>query len=125
MTTRSEKQKVYRKRWNKSAHGRAVVKAWYKRQPETYQRDRHLKSAYGMTWEDKVRMYEGQKGLCKACRRPLPPIDSSRIHIDHDHNTKKIGGLLHEKCNRILGFEENQPGILSKILEYKALREKE
>jgi len=125
MKSRAEKQRIARKRWNKSAHGRAVVRAWYGRQSPTYHRDRHLKSAYGMTWQDKVQMYEEQHGLCKACGLPLPPIDSPKLHIDHDHNTNKVGGLLHEKCNRILGFEENQPGILLKVIEYKTLREKQ
>ena len=52
--------------------------------PEVKQRrhDMALRRLYGITWSDKVQMYQEQKGLCGLCGQPLDP-EISKAHVDH------------------------------------------
>lgn len=77
-----------------------------------------LKKKYGITLEEKQLMYVAQKGLCAACGKPLPE-DFTKACVDHDHLTGVVRQLLHRTCNIVLGYEENEPGIIEKVLEYK------
>jgi hypothetical protein len=56
--------------------------------------------------------YEKQNGKCGICERKIGHITKdgreARLALDHCHKTNKIRGLLCGKCNRGLGFlEEN------------------
>lgn len=62
-----------------------------------------LKVTYGITHEDYLKMFRAQRGRCAICRSE----DTGRTKhfcIDHDHKTKKIRGLLCQRCNRALGL---------------------
>jgi hypothetical protein len=61
----------------------------------------HLKRKYGMTLRQYEEMLEAQEGRCAICEEP-PRADIS-LHIDHDHATGVVRGLLCFKCNNALG----------------------
>lgn len=61
---------------------------------------------YGMTYEKKSLMFSEQKGLCAICKK-LMELDN-RCHVDHDHETGEIRGLLCNKCNSGLHYIENK-----------------
>ena len=42
-----------------------------------------------------------QRGVCALCQRP-PKEGGRRLHIDHDHATLELRGLLCFRCNRAL-----------------------
>lgn len=44
--------------------------------------------------------------------------DISRMHIDHDHATGKIRGLLCQGCNTALGYVKDNPLILRALALY-------
>jgi len=70
-------------------------------------RSRFLHNLYGITLDDKRRIYEEQKGLCALCGEPLPN-DFRKAAVDHNHETKKVRALLHKfPCNNGLGWFEN------------------
>lgn len=50
----------------------------------------------------KAQLIIEQKGLCRLCGHPLPS-DTSKIHLDHDHETGHVRGALHSSCNRTEG----------------------
>jgi len=77
-----------------------------------------LRSRYGITLEDKKRMWEVQKGLCGICENPLS-LDLSEVCTDHNHLTGQVRALLHKNCNTVLGYEEKNPGYLANVLAYK------
>jgi len=82
-----------------------------------YQANKVLKCRYGISLEQKKQMYEDQKGLCKLCGEPLL-MDYRKAHIDHDHETDEIRGLLHSTCNWLIGFVENNNDLIGTIQGY-------
>lgn len=64
---------------------------------------RRLRQKYGMGEVDYARMFEEQEGKCALCYRLLA-LDKSRASVDHSHKTGKVRGLLHRKCNLLLGL---------------------
>ena len=45
------------------------------------------------------RLIAAQRGVCAICGAPPK---TRRLHIDHDHRTGKVRGLLCQRCNRAL-----------------------
>lgn len=45
-------------------------------------------------------------------------LQGSRKHIDHDHNTSKIRGVLCSKCNHAIGLMHEDKEILAKAIDY-------
>ena len=73
----------------------------------------HLKRAYGLTPEDYQRMVVEQDGRCAACGEPPTGAGHcGRLHIDHDHETGDIRGLLCVTCNQGLGQFKDSPARL-------------
>ena len=57
---------------------------------------------YGITVEQYTQMMEDQDGFCAIC------YAEPATHIDHDHETGRVRGLLCGACNRGLGqFKED------------------
>lgn len=70
--------------------------------------DRHLRSRYGITEDERNEMEQQQEGLCAICG------DATSLHVDHCHETGKVRALLCGSCNRGLGmFGENPDRLLS------------
>lgn len=102
---------------------------WYKenkkdiqmRQKEKYNYDDNrkysLKAHYGLTPDDYTRLFEKQDGKCAICKTPQEKL-SSRLHVDHDHKTGKIRGLLCQKCNHGLGQFNDNPKLLHMAIKY-------
>src|SRR6267142_6623170 len=67
-----------------------------------------LKYHHNLSLEDFEKMKEKQKGLCYICEKS-PELGSRKtLFVDHCHKTKKIRGLLCQKCNSGLGmFNDN------------------
>lgn len=80
------------------------------------QREGHLKRKFGMTIEDYKRMLEEQGGGCATCGRP--PRPDIALHIDHDHETGRVRGLLCFRCNNSLGDLDDDPALLRKAAAY-------
>ena len=59
------------------------------------------RSRLGLTLDDYERLLADQGGVCAICKRPPK---KRRLHVDHDHATGKVRGLLCFTCNRyVLG----------------------
>lgn len=74
-----------------------------------------------MTEADYERMFAEQEGRCAICR--LPQRDHKhwqRLHIDHDHVTGRVRGLLCTHCNTALGKFADDPERLQRAIEYLA-----
>ena len=73
----------------------------------------HLARKYGLTTNKVKVMAERQAGICVICLRPL-----KRAHVDHDHATGEIRGLLCFNCNGGLGQFRDNPMALRRAAEY-------
>jgi len=68
---------------------------------------------YGLTPHAYDEMVARQKGLCAICG--LPPIGQrgkDMLHVDHDHDTGVVRGLLCHMCNKALGLFKDRSGNL-------------
>ena len=80
-------------------------------------RNSKLKKLYGLTFEDQEGMLKNQNYKCAICGKEIFLFGSSKkltAHVDHDHKTGKIRGLLCQECNSGLGkFMDNTDYLLS------------
>jgi hypothetical protein len=81
-----------------------------------YQREYHLNRKYGLTIGDYERMLADQFGGCAICGRPEP--EDGSLHVDHDHETGAVRGLLCFPCNQAIGAFEEQLDLLTAALRY-------
>jgi len=54
---------------------------------------------YGLTPEEFLARLKRQNGKCAICPAPLKPRGKDGAHVDHDHETQKVRGLLCRNCN--------------------------
>lgn len=90
-------------------------KAWMKRNKKEQTFKRTLKN-HGITKEYYEFMFTNQSGMCAICSSVL--IDSKLTHIDHNHSTQKIRGLLCATCNLGLGHFKDSISLLSNAIKY-------
>ena len=104
-----------------------IHKRWLDKNPEEriiHARRWHLKNKFGITLEEFDVLFSKQDGKCAICGLVNEvKIDkrgrSSRLlHIDHDHKTGNVRGLLCQKCNVGLGSFKDAPDLLSKAAGY-------
>ncbi len=64
------------------------------------ERDLHLSRQYGLTQDDFEFLLVAQAGRCAICDRAV----GSALHVDHDHSSGRVRGLLCGSCNRAMGL---------------------
>jgi len=78
---------------------------------------RILRLRYNTTPEEVHQIFQNQHGLCAICGIEI--VEQSRsCHVDHNHLTGKVRGLLCENCNHGLGQFKENPKILKSAIEY-------
>jgi hypothetical protein len=63
-----------------------------------------------------ILMLRDQEGCCSICKQK--PKDGNRLHIDHDHTTGEVRGLLCQEHNMMLGLAYDNPKILRAAATY-------
>ncbi len=78
-------------------------------------RDRNLRNNYrGFTSKDYDALLLKQNGVCAVCGEH----QGKHLHVDHDHTTGNVRGLLCNDCNAALGHVHDDPVIIRKLLHY-------
>jgi hypothetical protein len=111
---------------------RERTRRWQRENPERYaakqaefrssgrkkisDRKSHLKRKFGITLEQYDAMLAEQGGGCGICRKP--PRDDISLHVDHDHETGRIRGLLCFTCNNALGDFDDDASLLRSAIRY-------
>lgn len=72
----------------------------------------HLWLKYGITQEDYNKLLKRQKHKCAICK------EARRLQVDHNHKSKKVRGLLCQRCNSLVGFVDKYPHLLNKAIKY-------
>ncbi len=66
-----------------------------------------------MSLDDYDKLFERQQGRCAVCRKEF-----AVLHVDHDHVTGKVRGLLCGNHNRALGLLQDSRENISALLRY-------
>ena len=101
---RNQQFRERRKLYKQTEAGKLADKR-YRQSEATIMRIRanRLKSRYNLTPEQVEEMKAKQDNRCAICTKELV-----NHHIDHDHDTNKVRGLLCSSCNMALGlFKDN------------------
>lgn len=98
---------------------RARKKAKYKENPERIY-ERNLKNKYNLSLDafNAMRLFQGN--ACAICKEPF----AKTPHVDHDHETGNIRGLLCPMCNSGIGYFKDDPLRLRVAIEYLEKKEK-
>ena len=78
------------------------------------EREGHLRRKYGLTQNLFEGLVSAQLGHCAICGAN----EDLKLHVDHDHNTKKVRGLLCGKCNKAIGLLNDSPDLLRAAADY-------
>ncbi len=106
-------------RWKRENPERVAAKAAAYRasgRKSISDRKSHLKRRFGLTLEQYDDMLRSQGGGCALCKRPARP--GKALHVDHDHETGRVRGLLCFTCNNALGDFEDEPARLRAAIAY-------
>ena len=109
-----ERKGKYRGSWCKSCRV-AKNMAWRQANP-TYRRDYELKWRYGISLEEFKAILESQGGKCAICG--TTETGKQDWHMDHNHTTKQIRGVLCPKCNRAIGYLNDSLEVVESAAAY-------
>jgi hypothetical protein len=105
----------YQREWRKANPDkvRASVEKYKEQQKHTARKRR-----YGITKEQYEELLIKQESRCAICSTDKVGRNHTSFHVDHNHDTGKVRGLLCDKCNRGLGYFNDNPDNLNKAAEY-------
>ena len=78
------------------------------------EREGHLRRKYGLTQNLFEALVAAQLGNCAICGAN----EDLELHVDHDHRTKKVRGLLCGKCNKAIGLLNDDLELLLAAKNY-------
>lgn len=76
-----------------------------------------LRNNYGLTLEQWDELFESQGGKCAICGEAPDPA-KRRFHVDHNHTTGAVRGILCHNCNLALGHSKESKDRLQAMIEY-------
>lgn len=75
-------------------------------------REYHLRRRYGITGDEYQELVDARGGLCALCQeRPAQ-------HVDHDHVTGRVRGVLCSCCNQGLGNFRDRADVMRQAIVY-------
>ncbi len=119
--------RYWAKRWYKAHPGESArrSKEWREKNPERYaatkgrrrEHDRllEIKRRYGLEPEEYKLLLDKQKGVCATCGSEFKRREPV---VDHCHETGDVRGLLCRRCNSVLGYVQDDLGLLEGLRRY-------
>lgn len=81
-----------------------------------------LMRKFGITVEQYEHMLESQEFCCAICKKSPSEVSAHfhkhRLHVDHDHKTGLVRGLLCNNCNVALGCLGDSVKRLKRAIQY-------
>lgn len=113
-----ERMRAQNRDWHKrnAERSRARHRLWVANNKDRVQaqyREYHVKRLYGLT----PAQLHGLGWTCFICQAVAAP-DKRRLHVDHDHATGDVRGLLCSSCNTALGSLKDSQTLLRRALAY-------
>lgn len=78
-------------------------------------RDNHLRTKYGIGLVTYQQMLKDQNYVCAIC---FQKQDMPALAVDHNHDTRRVRGLLCMNCNHMLGKVKDSIVILQSAIDY-------
>ncbi len=97
----------------------AVHRAWHLRNREsvsTRHRRALLWDRYRITPERYDAILKAQGGVCAICKSVTR--SKKKMHVDHDHATGQVRGILCTRCNFAIAYLKDEPRLIEAALEY-------
>ncbi len=93
---------------------------YYANREKCIERDRKnsLKRKYNVTVEWYEAQLEKQNGKCMICGAAESGGISPTLHVDHNHKTGQVRGLLCRPCNTGIGLFKEDVNLIEKAIEY-------
>ena len=126
-----EQQREYHRNYRvvnydaQTAYARRYYKEAMERDPEGMRAKKHkewLATRYKLTVEQYRSLLESQGNKCAICGKLGEVGHRKGLHIDHNHTTGMVRGLLCGTCNRGIGTIGEDPDLLEAAARY--LRER-
>lgn len=76
-----------------------------------------LKANYNLSREDYQNLLTSQDYKCAICETEIVAF-TKQTHVDHNHDTGRVRGLLCNRCNMGLGLFKDSWQLLSGALNY-------
>jgi hypothetical protein len=104
------------KRWQQEnkEHLHAYRKE-YRQRRRIEEREAYLRRTFGITQADYEAILEMQRGGCAICGKEPGKIS---LHVDHDHESGEVRGLLCVGCNNALGQFHDDLQLLARASDY-------
>lgn len=94
-------------------------KAKYHIKTKEYRRWYTIKLRYGLTKEEYEIILNSQNNKCAICKTEKSGHkNTDEMIVDHCHKTKKVRGLLCNRCNTLLGNVNESVEILKETIKY-------
>ncbi len=88
----------------------------YPKRYKHYQRTANLRRIYGLEVQEFKELLNSQSNKCAIC--DTTDWGTRNPHVDHDHESNLIRGILCSQCNRGLGLFKDNIEILKKAIRY-------
>jgi hypothetical protein len=77
-------------------------------------------SKYNITESEYDTILQYRENKCAICKRDNDGTvgKHGRFHVDHDHTTGKVRGILCQRCNQMLGCANDNVEVLLSAIEY-------
>lgn len=110
---RNAKYRKRRAEYKKTEAGKIAEKRYRQTTGVLTAKANRIKNRYGLTLKQVEKMKLAQHNLCAIC------LEEPNIwHIDHDHSTNKVRGMLCGPCNMALGLFKDDINNMQKAIEY-------
>ena len=113
---REKERKRGKERYKKTSQKHLAITKKYHEENLPHYKELHLRSKYGLTMDDKIKMREVQQNKCAICEKEFET--DRHAYVDHCHKTNNVRGLLCRKCNSGLGMFEDNIEFMERAISY-------
>jgi alpha-amylase/alpha-mannosidase (GH57 family) len=112
-------KQVKGKKW--VSNNREKVLAYSKKSQDKHKdlprirKNQHLKRTYGITIEEYEALFIQQGESCAICYNTS---SATTWHLDHDHKSSKVRGILCHNCNLMIGHAKDNISTLKRAMAY-------
>ncbi len=110
-----EREKNWERCRKEQKYWREMNSEYLKNNRPKYSRYKQMEWNYGISKEEFLALYIRQNKSCAICKKFF---SKNKLHIDHNHKTNKVRGLLCMHCNFGIGHFKEDNSLLIGAIQY-------